>query len=516
MFCWQLLPPILQKELVIQSSAKGLDIALLCDGKLMEIHHEENGGEFLVGDMYLGRVKKVMPGLNAAFIDIGYPKDAFLHYHDLGPDVPTLLKFVEDTRLKRVHTHLLSAYQFASPIHKDGQMVDVYKTGDYIMVQIMKEPISTKGPRLTSALAIPGRYVILMPFANHVSVSKKISTHEERTRLKDLITNIKPKGFGVIVRTASENRTVSELDQDIKDLLAKWKDVYNNLRQQKRILHRESQKVELLLRDMFDDSFERITVDTPALLEELRGYVNGMAPQRKDVVRLYETRKNIPLFSELNINRQLQSLFGKIVNIGGGAYLIIEHTEAMHVIDVNSGSKRIKNHDQEETALKTNLEAAAEIARQLRLRDMGGIIVIDFIDMRQAQNRRRLMDEMIDQMADDRAKHTILPPSKFGLVQITRQRVRPENTQADKPVCPMCKGTGNAPPTLMVAEQIEMRMKEITKEKKGTLRLRVHPYLAAYLTKGWPSIRLRWMAMHKRIVLIDAQDDSSINHFEFL
>ncbi|MGB0430189.1 MAG: Rne/Rng family ribonuclease [Bacteroidia bacterium] len=503
------------KELVVQTSANGAEIALLRNGKLIEIHQEHYGGEFQVGDMYLGKVKKVMPGLNAVFVDIGYQKDAFLHYHDLGPDIPSFKKFITDLKHKRIHTHLLAPFEFVPPIHKDGKITEVFNSGEHIVVQIMKEPISTKGPRLTSAISLPGRYVILIPFADNVSVSKKIGSSDERARLKELIRSIKPKGFGVIVRTASDGRSVNELDQDLKELINKWKSIYQNLKSNKKILYREPQKVELLLRDMFNDSFEKVTVDSKALYNELKAYVNTIAPDKKEVVRLSEPKNHIPLFSELNINRQLQSLFGKIVNIGGGAYLVIEHTEAMHVIDVNSGSKRLKNQDQEETALKTNIEAASEIARQLRLRDMGGIIVIDFIDMRNADNRKKLFAAVKEQMADDRAKHTILPPTRFGLIQITRQRVRPENTSDDKPVCPVCKGTGNAAPTLMVAEQIENRIQEVSQGSNSTIKLQVHPYLQAFLTRGFPSTRMKWMWKHKKIIHIDSHQDYGITHFEF-
>lgn len=500
---------------MVQTIAKGAEIALLRNGKLMEIHHENYSGEFQVGDMYHGKVKKIMPGLNAVFVDIGYAKDAFLHYHDLGPDIPSFKKFIDDLRHKRIHTHLLAPFSFVPPIHKDGKITEVFKPGDQIVVQIMKEPISTKGPRLTSAISLPGRYVILIPFADNVSVSKKISSSEERARLKDLIRSIKPKGFGVIVRTASEGRSVNELDADLKDLLSNWKSIYQNLKDNKKLLYREPQKVELLLRDMFNDSFERITVDNEVLYKELKTYVNTIAPEKKDVVQLSLPKNHTPLFAELNINRQLQSLFGKIVNIGGGAYLVIEHTEAMHVIDVNSGSKRLKNQDQEETALRTNLEAAGEIARQLRLRDMGGIIVIDFIDMRNADNRKKLFAAVKDEMADDRAKHTILPPTRFGLIQITRQRVRPENTTDDKPVCPLCKGTGNAPPTLMVIEQIEHRLAEITHKHGNKIVLQVHPYLQAFLKKGFPSKRMEWMWKHKKFIKINSHEEFGITHFEF-
>lgn len=505
----------MQKELVIQTKVNGADIALMRDGKLMELHREEYGGAFQVGDLYFGTVKKVMPGLNAVFVDIGYSRDAFLHYHDLGPDIPSYQKFLSEIRHKRVHTHLLAPFKFEKPIHKDGVITKVFKTGDRVVAQIMKEPISTKGPRLTTAISLPGRYLILIPFADNVSVSKKIESKEERSRLKDLLKSIKPEGFGVIVRTVSEGHSVAELDQDLRELVSRWKTIYHNIKNQKKVVYREPQKVELMLRDMFNDSFEKITVDNPALHQELKSYIKTIAPEKSDIVKLQEPKNNIPLFSELNINRQLTSLFGKIVNIGGGAYLVVEHTEAMHVIDVNSGSKRMRDDNQEETALKTNLEATAEIARQLRLRDMGGIIVIDFIDMRNADNRKKLLDTMKEQMQDDRAKHTILPVSRFGLLQITRQRVRPEKQEDDKPVCPLCKGSGNAPPTLIVAEQLETRLKEIITKQKGPISLQVHPYLQAFLTKGWPSKRMQWLWEYKKFIRVTSKEEFAITHFEF-
>lgn len=481
----------------------------------MEVHREEYGGEFQVGDMYFGKIRKVMPGLNAVFVNIGYPKDAFLHYHDLGPDIPSFKKFLDDTRSNKIHTHLLAPFKFAPSIHKDGKISDVFKAGDQLVVQIMKEPISTKGPRLTSAISVAGRYLILIPFADNVSVSKKIESREERNRLKELLRSIKPKGFGVIVRTVSEGRTVADIDLDLRELMEKWKEIYQNIKAKRKVVYREPQKVELLLRDMFNDSFEKITVDSRGLYSELKEYVTAIAPDRADIVRLQEPKPHSTLFAELNINRQFQSLFGKIVNIGGGAYLVIEHTEAMHVIDVNSGSKRLKDHDQEETALKTNLEAAGEIARQLRLRDMGGIIVIDFIDMRKTDNRKKLFDAMRTQMQDDRAKHTILPTSRFGLMQITRQRVRPETKEEEKHICQLCKGSGHAPPTIHVAEEIENRLREIVNNGKGSIHLEVHPYLQAFLTKGWTSKRMKWLWEFKRFIKITSKEDFAITHFEF-
>lgn len=506
----------MQKEIVVQTRKGGVDIALLREGKLLEIHHEEYGGEFQVGDICLGKIKKVAPMLNAVFVDIGAERQGFLHYHDLGPDIPTFKKFIEGLQRKQVHTHLLSAFKFVPPIHKDGSINNVFKQGDKIPVQIVKEPISTKGHRLTSQISLPGRYIILLPFGDNVSVSKRIEDRQERQRLREIIRSIKPKGFGVIVRTASMGQSVTELDADLKNLVANWKEVYTNLKSQKRRLYREPQKAELMLRDMLNDSFNTIKVDDSALFGELEEYLQAIAPDKKKILKLQEPQNGATLFGELGIAKQLQNLLGKIVNVGGGAYIVIEHTEAMHVIDVNSGSKRQKNDSQEHSALKTNMEAAEEIARQLRLRDMGGIVVIDFIDMRNIDHRRKLIESMKSFMADDRAKHTILPLSKFGLMQITRQRVRPEKQEGDVQICPLCKGTGHASPTLAVGEEIESRLKELLREKKPKkVIVRVHPYLEAYIRSGFPSKRWRWMLEFKKRILVRSEDEFAITHFEF-
>lgn len=506
----------MQQELVIQTRPGGVDIALLKEGKLLEIHHENYGGEFQIGDICLGKIKKINPSLRATFVDIGAERQGFLHYHDLGPNIPTFQDFVKGVWNKQVHTHLLSAFSFSKPIHKDGKIEHVFKSGDRIPVQIVKEPISTKGHRLTTQISLAGRYVILLPFGDNVSVSKKIEDNEERHRLKDIVKSIKPKGFGVIVRTVSDGKSVTELHKDLNELVAKWKSIYHNLREKKRRLYREPQKAEMVLRDILNDSFSSVKVDNDALYRELKEYLNEIAPTKQDLLKLQKPQNGATLFGELGIAKQLQNLLGKIVNIGAGAYIVIEHTEAMHVIDVNSGSKRQRNQNSDESALKTNMEAAEEIARQLRLRDMGGIVVIDFIDMRSAENRRKLIDKMREVMADDRAKHTILPLSRFGLLQITRQRVKPEKKEGEIQVCPLCKGTGTASPTLSVAEEVESRLKELMAEKKPKkVQLFVHPYIEAYLRNGFPSTRLKWMWEFKKPISISSNHEFAITHFEF-
>lgn len=503
----------MSKELVIQSSSDGSFIALLEENNLVEFHHEKISDDFLVGNIYLGKVKKILPGLNAAFIDIGHEKDAFLHYLDLGPNFPTLNSFVQKTIEGKNNTHLLHNFHFLPELDKGGKIKDVLKPRQIIAVQLVKEPISTKGPRLSSEITIAGRFLILIPFKESIAVSKRISNSKERERLKKIIAGIKPKNFGVIVRTLAEGKTVHTLEEDLSMLNKKWETFYFNLKYKKQKLLGEVDRASSILRDLLNDSFNKITVDNKRTFYQLKDYLHQIDPSKKGILKQIKTDKE--LFDKLDINRQIKSLFGKTVNIGGGAYLVIEHTEAMHVIDVNSGSKRIKGLSQEENALKTNLEATIEIARQLRLRDMGGIIVVDFIDMRMSSNRKLVNDKMRELMKEDRAKNTVLPISKFGLMQITRQRVRPEITISTSEVCPVCKGTGEVNPTILIIDEIENLIQYIKDElHENYIKLVVHPYIHAYLKQGLISLRLRWMFKYRMFIKVQQLESLYLTQYQ--
>lgn len=480
-------------ELVINSSPKAVDIAVLRDKKLIELHQESLEQEFAVGDIYLGKIHKIVAGLNAAFVDVGYEKDAFLHYHDLGPQIRSLNKFVKDTRRgKQGGSNLLNITREAD-IDKHGTIDKVLKQGQEIVVQIDKEPISTKGPRIGSEISIPGRYLVLVPFSDRVSVSSRIEDAAEKDRLRRLLKSIKPKNFGVIVRTNAEGKKVAELDKDLKDLLAKWKGTYNTLKKAKnpsKILG-ELSRTSAILRDILNNSFEKITVDDSEIYDEIVAYLEKKIPDAKKMVDLYKGKESI--FDKTGVSKQIKTSFGRTVSSKSGIYLIIEHTEALHVIDVNSGNRTKSEKDQETNALEVNIEAAEEIARQLRLRDMGGIIVVDFIDMKSADNRKMLHQKMKEFMADDKAKHSVLAPSKFGLVQITRQRVRPETNVKTTETCPSCNGTGVSSASLKLVDQIETELRHIIKDKKiKKVAVAVHPYLEAYLTRGIMSKRVKW------------------------
>lgn len=498
----------------IDSTQLGSRIALLKDKRLVEFHQEDGGVQFNVGDIYLGSVKKVVQGLNAAFIDIGYEKDAFLHYLDLGPQVQSLNKWTKLVQAKKNVTAQLSGFKHEQDINKLGKIGQVLSRNQKILVQVVKEPISTKGPRLSCELSIAGRYLILVPFSKAVNVSKKITDGNERKRLLRLINSIKPENFGVIIRTVAQGKEVKELDTDLQNLVTRWKDGMEKLKvaQPNDKVIGEVSRANSILRDVLNESFDSITVDEKELYGDVKNYVRAIAPEKEKVTKLYNGR--IKLFEAYGIEKQLKTSFGKSVTVSNGGYLIIEHTEALHVIDVNSGNKSNREDDQETTALTVNLEAAKEIARQLRLRDMGGIIVIDFIDMRKSENKRLLHNKLKEEMDGDRSKHTILPLSKFGLMQITRQRVRPELNITTKEQCPTCGGSGSITASIIVADQVEKDLEYFfTKQNEKKLAISLHPYLYAYFKNGIFSRRYKWFLKYMKWV--DLVEDSSLAITEY-
>jgi ribonuclease G len=507
----------LSNELIISATQDGCRIALLKDKTLVEFHQEEQGSKFQVGDIYLGSVKKVVPGLNAAFIDVGYDKDAFLHYLDLGPQFSSLQKFTKLVRGKKMNGARLDKFNPEPDIDKHGKITQQLAKNQVIPVQIVKEPISTKGPRLSCELSLAGRYLVLVPFSNAVSVSKKITSSDERKRLLRLIQSIKPENFGVIIRTVAEGKDVAELDRDLRNMVKTWEEGMTRLpvaNPRDKVIG-ELDKTSSLLRDMLNESFDNVHVDDKKIFEDVKSYVHTIAPDKEKIVKLYSGKAKI--FEHYGIEKQIKSAFGQSVSLRGGGYLIIEHTEALHVIDVNSGNKSNREENQETTALSVNIEAAKEIARQLRLRDMGGIIVIDFIDMRNLENKKLIYKTMKDEMADDKAKSTILPLSKFGLMQITRERVRPEMNIATKEVCPTCNGTGKITASILVSDLVEKNVDHLlVKQNEKNLVLAVHPYLYAYFTKGIFSQRVKWYLKYYRWVKMVADTSMGVTEFKFL
>lgn len=506
----------MSSDLIVNVTPSEVVIALLENKQLVELNREMTGAKFAVGDIYLGRVKKIMPSLNAAFIDVGYEKDAFLHYLDMGPQFSTLNKFLKAATSKNNKITSISKIQSEPDIDKEGKISDILKIGQNILVQVAKEPISTKGPRLTSELSIAGRNMVLMPFSEKVSISQKIASNEEKNRLKKLIQSIRPKKYGVIVRTAAEEKRVAELDQELNRLVAKFETTFQSLKKVNApaLIVGELGRTTALLRDIYHPDFSSIIVNDPAVCEEITEYIESIAPEKKKIVKLYKGNQTI--FEYYGVDKQLKASFGKTVSFKNGAYLIIEHTEAFHVIDVNSGNRSKAGIDQETNALEVNLAAADEIARQLRLRDMGGIIVVDFIDMHQAENRHKVYERMRAAMESDRTKHNILPLSKFCLLQITRQRVRPEEHVETAEVCPTCMGTGKIAPTILLVDEIESKVKYIFKElNKNKVTIKTHSYLAAYLTQGLWSLKNKWAFKYFKSIKVEEVSSYSLTEFHF-
>lgn len=506
----------MNKELIINSTSSEVEIALLEDKLLVELNKERSNNEFSVGDIYFGRIKKIMPGLNAAFVDVGYEKDAFLHYLDLGPQVLSLLKYIRKGQSGGSGLTIAN-FEMEPDIQKTGKITQVLKPNMDIVVQIAKEPISTKGPRVTSEIAFAGRYLVLIPFSDKISVSQKIKSAEERNRLKRLITSIKPKNCGIIIRTVAENKLVADLDSDLRTLYKRWEVITQKLasaRPPQKIIG-EIDRTSAILRDALNETFNNIVVNDAVLYDEIRNYLQRIAPDKVNIVKLHTGRA--PVFEQYGVDRQIKNSFGKIVTIKSGTYIVIEHTEALHVIDINSGHRVNQDQNQETNAIEVNLEAATEVARQLRLRDMGGIVVIDFIDMTQGANRRKLYEKLRDEMKRDRAKHSILPPSKFGLVQITRQRVRPEMNVQTQEKCPACDGSGKIRPSILLTDDIENNLSYLVREQnEKKLTLIVHPYLYAFLTRGWFNFRWKWWRKYGQWVKVRPQNASHFLEYHFL
>jgi len=480
-------------ELFVDVQPKDISIAITEDKNLVEYQKENLEMTFGVGNIYLGRVKKLMPGLNACFVDIGSEKEAFLHYQDLGEQFASIQKYVKQVTSNRKKLYPFSKAQIVQN-DNDGNISKVLEQGQEIIVQITKEPISTKGPRLTCDISYAGRFLVLVPFGDKVSVSSKIKSSQERDRLRQLIQSIKPKNCGVIIRTVAEGKRAQELDSELTALVKRWEQSIEEVHKSQKvpvIIHEETSRTIALLRDLLNSSYQAIVLNDKRTFQEVKQYVSLIAPEDTDLVQLYTSE--LPIFDHYAITKQIKSSFGRIVSCKGGAYLVIEHTEALHVVDVNSGHRMKADLDQEVNALEVNLGAADELARQLRLRDMGGIIVVDFIDMEVPEHRQQLYDRMIENMKRDRARHTILPLTKFGLMQITRQRVRPVMDVPVDETCPTCFGKGTVKPSILFTDQIENKIDTlVNKMDIGRFRLYIHPYVEAYVNKGLLSLKRNW------------------------
>lgn len=503
------------KDLIVDVSESEVKIALMDNHRLIELNKESsNGHSFTVGDVFLGKVKKVMPALNAAFVDIGDEKEAFIHYLDLGFYFNAFDEFVRKTNSNTNANELFSNIGLGPVLEKEGQIEKILKPGQMIVVQIVKEPISTKGSRLTAEISLAGRNIVLLPFAKKVSISQKIASKEEKKRLETLVRSILPQNYGAIIRTAAEGKNAAILVTELKSLISKWEGAWPKISKNKSIqlLFTEYSKTTTVLRDLFNDTFSNIYVNDRKEFEEISKYISQISPDKEKIVKFYDDKE--PIFDHFEVTRQIKSSFGKVVPIKQGAYLVIETTEALNVVDVNSGI-RAKTNDQEENTYEVNRYAAEEIARQLRLRDMGGIVIVDFIDMDNQDHKNGLFKYMTELMQDDRAKHNVLPLTKFGLMQITRQRIRPVTQIDTTEVCPVCHGTGKIAPSLVIDEELERKIAYHTENGVKSFMLKTGPILGSYISRGFNSFLRKWRRKYKCKIKHEEVQDFSVLQYEF-
>lgn len=503
------------KDLIVDVSESEVKIALMDNHRLIELNKESsNGHNFTVGDVFLGKVKKVMPALNAAFVDIGDEKEAFIHYLDLGFYFNAFDEFVRKTNSNTNANELFSNIGLGPVLEKEGQIEKILKPGQMIVVQIVKEPISTKGSRLTAEISLAGRNIVLLPFAKKVSISQKIASKEEKKRLETLVRSILPQNYGAIIRTAAEGKNAAILVTELKSLISKWEGAWPKISKNKsvQLLFTEYSKTTTVLRDLFNDTFSNIYVNDRKEFEEISKYISQISPDKEKIVKFYDDKE--PIFDHFEVTRQIKSSFGKVVPIKQGAYLVIETTEALNVVDVNSGI-RAKTNDQEENTYEVNRYAAEEIARQLRLRDMGGIVIVDFIDMDNQDHKNGLFKYMTELMQDDRAKHNVLPLTKFGLMQITRQRIRPVTQIDTTEVCPVCHGTGKIAPSLVIDEELERKIAYHTENGVKSFILKTGPILGSYISRGFNSFLRKWRRKYKCKIKHEEVQDFSVLQYEF-
>ena len=504
------------KDLIVDVRETEVQLALMDNHKLIEFNKESlTDHSFTVGDVFLGKVKKIMPALNAAFVDIGDEKEAFIHYLDLGLYFDAFDQFVKKSNPNTNAGDLFSGIELGPILAKEGQIDKVLTQGQMVMVQIVKEPISTKGSRLTAEISLAGRNIVLLPFAKKVSISQKISSKEEKKRLETLVRSILPVNYGAIIRTAAEGKNAAILVSELKSLISKWEGSWSKLSRSKGIqpLFTEYSKTTTVLRDLFNDSFSNIYVNDKKELDEIKKYIAQISPEQEKIVKYYDGKE--PIFDHFEVTRQMKCSFGKVVPIKQGAYLVIESTEALNVVDVNSGI-RAKTTDQEENTYEVNRYAAEEIARQLRLRDMGGIIIVDFIDMETQEHKNGLYKYMTELMQGDRAKHNVLPLTKFGLMQITRQRIRPVTVIDTTEECPLCHGTGKISSSILIDEEIERRIAYYTDELNlKSFTLKTSPILGAFLSRGFNSYLRKWKRKYKCKIQLQEVLDFSVLQNEF-
>jgi ribonuclease G len=524
----------MKKEIVINETADQIRIAITEDGRLAEIFVESPGKERMVGDIHLGKVARVMPGIRAAFIDVGQKQDAFLHFSDVDPNIDDYSSLIgeEDSEIDNdddddevetttASTPSQAAHPQGSPRPQVAQRPQRFpqreihlERGQSIIVQITKEPVGKKGVRVTSKVSLPGRYVVLLPFDGRIGVSKKVYNFKEKKRLKRIVRSMLPPGFGLIIRTVAEGKEEELLKNDLAQLIKTWREIEKSVKTEQPpvLLYKDLSTVSSVIRDLFNNEVQRVVVDSRRLYKEITTYVKWFAPTLVDKIEFY--RGKTPIFDVFGVAKDMQESLGRRVALRSGGYLVIDVTEAMTVIDVNSG-RYAANKEQEQNSLRTNLEASREILRQLRLRDIGGIIVIDFIDLEDERNKRKVFDELRREFRHDRAKATVLPMTEFGLVQITRQRIRQSIMQSFSESCPVCAGTGIVQSRATILTELTGWLGKLKSEGHSRrVKLVVHPYMASYLKEGKPSHLVNLMWKNKILIKLEPNATVPVNTFK--
>ncbi len=535
----------MRKEIIINSTANEIRIAITEDGRLAELFVETPEKERMVGDIYLGRVARVMPGIKAAFIDIGMKQDGFLHFSDIGRSLGDYSAMIGDediddseddndedetgapvTAPEELQKELNAPSQHPHQNHVPDRRsrgreklehpeLHILKGHD-IIVQVTKEPVAKKGVRVTTEVSLAGRFLVLLPFDGKVGVSKKLTNFREKRRLRRIVRSILPEGFGAIIRTVAEGKEEQDIKNDLESLINTWHEIEKTVKQERppAILYKDMATTSSVIRDLFSNEVEHIVVDSKKLFRDIRAYVKWTSPSLLEKIDLFKEHE--PIFDKYGVEKEIATALSRKVWLKSGGYIIIDPTEAMVVIDVNSGRYAAKR-EQELNSLRTNLEAAREIVRQLRLRDMGGIIVIDFIDLEDDRNKKKVYDELRKEFRHDRAKVTVLPMTEFGLVQITRQRIRQSVLHSFTEPCPTCGGLGLVQSKATIIGQIERwirRFKSETHEHR--LILRVHPSIAEALTEGTIGRLRKIMLKFFIIVSLDIDKSLAIDEFHFI
>ena len=495
----------MEKSIVINVSMHETRIAIVEDKTLVELYYEMPEGGRMVGDIFYASVAKVVKGLQAAFINIGQKQDAFLHFSDL------------DDRLLGFDPNSKNGGRFPQkrrPGWNNGEVP--IRKGDKILVQVTKEPLAQKGARITSNISIPGRYLVLVPHDHVVGVSRKIYNRKEKYRLKKIGRAIRPEGFGMVIRTVAEGKQEAELKADLDNLVKKWELLVKKMKtaHPPQLVHKEVGMLSSVIRDLFTSDINKLVVDDKPMFKEITKYLRDVSPQLVGRVSLHQ--KKMPIFDEFDIENQINKSLARKVWLKRGGYLFIDHTEALTAIDVNSG-RFSGRADHDSNSLKINLDASKEIARQLRLRDIGGIIIIDYIDMVVAGNRQKLYDDFKRELKKDRAQANITPLSEFGIIEMTRERIRPTLLFAISEPCPACMGTGRVISKSTTSAKIERWIKRYRLEGGArSVQLVVHPELAKYLNAGYksPLRKLTWSYWTRIKIVTD--ENISLDEFRFL